>query len=149
MAGNGNKRRTRSQKETISTTAASWSTPVKLGRLGRSGRLSRTVIRYGSGTSMTAADLLIFVGGTDETGTTVANIPDEDIILKRTGVAITGSATAADDDYDCLSNHNGIGYDAIADIDNPTEEGALWVSVKPTGSGTENVVFLATAIDVA
>jgi hypothetical protein len=149
MAGNGNTRRTVLQKETISTTHAAWSTPVKLGRLGKSGLLARSVIRYASGTNMTAADLRVWVDGeTTVAAGSVGSIADEDLVLERTAITITGSATDADDDYNILGNTGGAPYDVRGDIDDPTAPGALWVSVKPTGSGTEDVVLLIAAVDV-
>jgi hypothetical protein len=101
-----------------------------------------------TGTSgVTAVDVLVFEGSADETGTTVANINDEDKAFLRTGIAVTGGTTTAEETYNILGNTGGAPYDARDDIDDVGAEGGIWLSVKPTGGNdTFTVQFKATDV---
>ena len=109
MAGTST-RRGRHQKNTINCPNGTWATPVELGRLGWSGLLSRSVLRAPAGTASTAADIMVWEGGTtDDVDITdpSTEVPTEDRVFERTGIVVAGHATTADDDYDIMSQHLG------------------------------------------
>ena len=139
MAGTST-RRGRQQKlgtsgttdETINCPNGTWSTPVQVNKLGDSGLLSRSVLRAPAGTASTAADIMVWEGGiTDDADITnpSTEVPTEDRIFYRTGIVVAGHAVDADDDYDILSQHNGIGYDVRDD-----NARRLWASIVSTGA---------------
>lgn len=143
MAGTST-RRARRQKETINCPDGTWSTPVELRFLGWSGLLSRSVLRAPAATSSTAADIMVWMGGlTDDTTVTdpSATVPTEDRVFFRTGIVVTGSAVDADDDYDLLSQHNGVSYDVRDD-----KAQKMWASIKSTGAETA-MVWSLEAVD--
>lgn len=150
MASNANTRRTAVQKEEIAATAATWSAPLKLGKLGRSGVLASLTVRAHTATgtsSVTAVDILVWMGSDDESGTTVANINDEDKAFLRTGIAVTGGTATAEEIYNIIGNTGGAFYDVRGDIDDPTQDGSLWLSIKPTGGNdTFTVQFVAADV---
>lgn len=143
MAGTST-RRVRRQKNTINCPNGTWSTPVEVNRLGWSGVLARSVLRAPAGTSSTAADIMVWHGGlTDDADITnpATEVATEDRAFYRTGIVVAGSAVDADDDYDILSQHNGIAYDVR---DNYSEK--LWCSIKSTGAETA-MVWALEAVD--
>lgn len=144
MASNSSTQRAVRQKETVDCPNGTWSTPIKLGKLARSGLLSRFVLRAPAGTFSTAADVKVWMGGlTDATTVTNADtqVADEDTVLHRTAIVVTGSATAASDDYSILANHFGASYDVRGD------DQCLWFSIKSTGAESAMVVSFE-AVDV-
>lgn len=144
MASNSSTRRTARQKATVDCPSGSWSVPIRLGRLARSGLLSRFVLRAPAGTASTAADIKVWMGGLDDATTVTdadTDVADEDTVLHRTSIVVAGSATAASDDYDILVNHFGASYDVRGDSE------ALWLSIKSTGAEPAMVVSLE-AVDV-
>lgn len=128
---------TRKFKATINCPNAAWSTPVEVTGLAGSGLLARSVLRAPSGTSSTAADIMVWEGGlTDDADISdpSTEVPEEDRVLDRTAITIAGSATAADDDYNILADKVGAPYDARDEYTT-----TLWCSIKSTGAETAMV----------
>lgn len=125
-------RRCRFQKFTVDLPAqGDWSTPQRV-TVGRSGRLVRSAFRAPATSTVTEVDIMVWQGnyatvnGPSYTCTTTdpADVPQEDVLLHITGVAVTGSATALDDDT-VLSDVANAG---VLDVRDYAQ--SCWVAVK-------------------
>lgn len=136
-------RQNRRQKFSVDTGALNaWSVPQKVTRLGESGLLSRSVIRAPAGSATTLAEILVWQGKGYSTATDPATVPVEDMLLWRNAITVVGNAVTADDDYDILAAHNGIGYDVRGNQED------VWVAIKNTGGLAQTgVVVGLEAID--
>jgi len=129
MAHNSN-RRVRQSKHSVSVSNGSWSTPDPVLDLEKSGILARLVVRGAVGATVTGMTLVVYAGEY-AASTLRVTVPDEDIVLKVTGITVAGSATAADEDINILQLRSGAAYTII-------EPGTtMWVSLLGTaGAGT-------------
>jgi len=142
MAHNSN-RRVRQSKHTVTVTAGAWSTPEPVLDLEKSGILARLVVRGDAGATVNGMTLVIYAGEYDAS-TNPATVPDEDIVLKVTGITVAGSATAADEDINILQLRSGAAYTIV-------EPGtSMWLSILGTaglGSTPTNVSIEAKDVE--
>lgn len=146
-----NNRGTRSQIETLTVPNGSWTTPRKLQRLGHSGLLSLFRFRAPASSTITSIEVMVWVGDQDDA--TTVTTPDTQVtaayrVFYRTTIAVTGSATDADDDhaldpkalYDLIDTHVG----------GSANRNHLWFAIKgAAGSGDQaNCEVLFQAEDV-
>jgi hypothetical protein len=135
-------------KLTFTVPNAGWGTPQRV-RLGDGGRICRVTLRAPAGSSVTAADYMIWEGDTDAGYTAgfdpTANVPQEDRVIHQTSIVVVGSATAADDDY--FPEAGGDPYPVYEAIS--FQRRTLWASIRGTAglSAQAGVVLAVTAID--
>ncbi len=129
MAHNSN-RRVRQSKHVLSVSFGNWSSPEPVLDLEKSGILARLVVRGEPGATVTGMTLVVYAGPYSA-ATNPATVPDEDIVLKVTGITVAGSATVADEDVNILQERAGAAYTIV-------EPGTtMWLSVLGTaGAGT-------------
>lgn len=129
-----------------------WSTPQRLNRFTEAGKIVHHLLRAPASSTVTAAEMLVFVDNEDADHTSFDGdaVPDERVIVHRTGITIAGSATAADDEV-TLTNpgyYDLRGHEA-AELPQKVKK-ALYVSYKGvTGTPAQaNVAYRLTATDV-
>ena len=141
MAHNSN-RRVRQSKHSVSVSNGSWTTPEPVLDLEKSGLLSRLVVRGAPAATVTGMSLVVYAGEYSA-ATNPATVPDEDIVLRVTGITVAGSATAADEDINILLLRHG----APSPIVEPGT--TRWVSLLGTaGVGTTATEVSLEAVDV-
>jgi len=141
MAHNSN-RRVRKSKHSLGVSVGAWSTPDPVLDLEKSGILSRMVLRAEPGATVTSMELVVYAGMYDSS-TDPSTVPDEDIVLRVTGIGVAGSATSADEDVNLRQLRRGAPYNII-------EPGTtMWVSVLGNvGAGTTQTEVSLEAVDV-
>lgn len=131
--------------------ALDWSTPQALSRFRESGELIHHLFRAPASSNITEVDLMVFVDDADADHTSFDGdaVPDERIVLERTGITVTGSATSADDEVTLTTAayYDLRGHEA-AELPQRKRK-ALFVSYKAiTGTAQTGCTYRLTATDV-
>lgn len=130
----------RRQKHEVDVPDTGWSDPQGFA-LGSGGMLVRSTLRAPAGSTVTEVDLLVWVGPEElPPGFDPSTVPEEDRILDRQGVAVTGSAVVADDDFHLES------VGVAAPFDSPFGQ-RLWGAIKAetASAAQDGVVWALTA----
>lgn len=101
--------------EFTSVSANAWQTFQTFRELGKSGRITRVVTRMKNGGTGAAGAIVRVVDGQYTAAYSVANIgaiPDEDVVLHRSGITLLGAISAANDDYNVEAVAGGAFYSA-------------------------------------